>query len=291
MSCIAGALFLIVELTDKMFDLPRQFHDDGARPAKHEALAEAARIYLDRGWSFLPLAGKRPALPQWKKFQSRLPTIEEAAAWFGSPSSAITGIGVVTGKISGLVVVDCDAPEDVAYWQTHFPSSPLAVKTGGGGAHFYYQAPDEIDVGNRVKLHRRRIDVRGDGGYVAAPPSMHPSGNRYAWLSQSVDLHQPLSEFDPAWLLDATEPVASQQSLPSTSVRHVVSYIHHIEAIAGKGGHNATFRAACKLRDAGLSPEEAFTVLQHWNAVNAHPPWSEQELLHKVNSAFGGRTK
>jgi hypothetical protein len=281
----------MVELTDKMRLLPREI-DEAARPLAHEALAEAATAYLGRGWSFLPLAGKRPALPQWKELQSRLPTTEEVAAWFGSPSAAITGIGIVTGKISSLIVVDCDTPEDADYWQTEFPTSSLAVQTGGGGAHFYYLAPDEIDVWNRVKLHRRRIDVRGEGGYVAAPPSIHPNGRHYTWLDPSVDLHQPLTTFDPAWLLDKNEPVACiQQSLPSSPMRHVVAYIRRIEAISGEGGHNATFRAACKLRDAGLSADDAFVVLQEWNAVNAHPPWSEQELLHKVNSAFGGRTR
>ena len=292
MSCIAGAPFylLIVGLTDKMFLPLRKIHD-GSLPAMHRALSVAATAYLDRGWSFLPLVEKRPSLPQWKELQSRLPTTEEATAWFGSPSSAITGIGIVTGNLSGLVVVDCDTINDAAYWKTHFPSSPFAVKTGGGGAHFYYQAPDDIDVGNRVKVHLRRIDVRGEGGYVAAPPSLHPRGNRYAWLSEPADLHQPLPTFDPAWLLEAAEPIASQQSLPASTVRYVIAYINRIQAISGEGGHNATFRAACKLRDAGLSPEEAFAVLQAWNAVNAHPPWSEKELVHKVNSAFGGRTK
>ena len=274
-----------------MFRLPLQTNESASRQATHEALAAAATDYLDHGWSLLPLAGKRPALLQWKEFQSRLPTTDEVMAWFGKPNPAITGVGVITGQVSGLVVIDCETTADAAYWRTRFPSSPLVVKTGGGGEHLFYQTLSGANLGNRVKLFQRRIDVRGEGGYVAAPPSIHPSGNRYDWLSQPVDLQQPLPAFDPAWLLEHSERLASRAALPSSAVRHVVAYIRRIEAISGQGGHNATFRAVCKLRDAGLSPEEAFAVLADWNAVHAHPPWSEKELLHKVNSAFGGRTK
>lgn len=201
-------------------------------------------------------------------------------------------MGIVTGKLSGLVVVDCDTPEDAAYWQNRFPSSPLSVQTGGGGLHVYYLAPENLDVGNRVKIHRRRIDLRGEGGYVAAPPSRHPSGHRYAWRGDVIDLDQPLPTFDPAWLVDSRQPAPSLSSdLQASAVRHVVAYIRRIQATAGEGGHNATFRAACKLRDAGLSSDLALAILCEWNATNAHPPWSEKELIHKIQSAFSVLTR
>ena len=67
---------------------------------------------------------------------------------------------------------------------------------------------------------------------------------------------------------------------------NVVKYINEIKAIAGEGGHNATFRAACKLRDAGLSEAEALASLVEWNSTNCDPPWTTKELLHKVRSAY-----
>lgn len=191
-----------------MFDAPNTIDDERRFPAQ-ELLRQAASAYLRRGWSFIPLVGKHPALKRWKEFQRRLPTAEEASAWFADRTHGVTGAGIVTGKLSGLVVVDCDTIEDAAYWRDHFSSSPLAVQTGRGGLHVYYQAPENLNVGNRVKIHRRQIDLRGEGGYVAAPPSMHPSGTRYAWVDQNIDLHQHLPMFDPAWFIDRNELVAS----------------------------------------------------------------------------------
>jgi len=81
------------------------------------------------------------------------------------------------------------------------------------------------------------------------------------------------------------------QTESTVQVRKAVAYISRIEAVAGEGGHNATFRAACKLRDAGLSPEEAFSVLSDWNETNASPPWSAKELEHKIRSAFDSLTR
>jgi hypothetical protein len=59
--------------------------------------------------------------------------------------------------------------------------------------------------------------------------------------------------------------------------------------VAGEGGHNATYRAACKLRDAGLAEVEALAILSDWNETNASPPWSAVELEHKIRSAYGSR--
>jgi hypothetical protein len=72
-------------------------------------------------------------------------------------------------------------------------------------------------------------------------------------------------------------------------VRHAQKYILKITAVAGEGGHRHTFRAACKLRDAGLTPDEALTLLSQWNETNATPAWSEKELRHKIESAFAAK--
>jgi hypothetical protein len=62
--------------------------------------------YLDMGWSVIPLRGKRPVLGSWLEYQKRLATREEVREWFRLEPDA--NIGIVTGKVSGLVVVDFD---------------------------------------------------------------------------------------------------------------------------------------------------------------------------------------
>lgn len=247
-----------------------------------ESLLAAATDYLSRGWPVIPLNGKVPAIC-WKEFQSRLPSPTQVKDWFSNSSLTPTGLGVVTGSISGLVVVDCDARDDAYFWETEHGSSLLTVSTGGGGVHIYYACPRE-ELRNRAHLFGRRIDVRGEGGYVAVPPSIHPSGRRYEWLR--FDSSTALPQFDPAWLLAPHEERTIPQSLQAKAVRNAWAYIRHIRAVAGEGGHNATFRAACKLRDAGLSVDEALAMFSDWNETNAFPPWSAKELLHKIESAF-----
>jgi hypothetical protein len=162
-------------------------------------------------------------------------------------------------------------------------TSSLVVSTGGGGIHVYYSTPTE-EVRNRAHLFGRRIDVRGEGGYVAAPPSIHPSGTRYEW--SKFRSKAPLPLFDANWIQSAEKEMTLPQTQQTTNVRSAWGYIRRIRAVSGEGGHNATFRAACKLRDAGLSENEAFQVLSDWNETNALPPWSVRELLHKIHSVF-----
>lgn len=251
-------------------------------------LHEAAAEYLSWGWSVIPLSGKLPLLA-WKQFQTRCPTSSEVAAWFGGGTQPPTGLAIVTGKLSGLVVVDCDSAEDVSFWQEQYTSSPLIVSTGGGGVHIYYAWPDGVEVRNRTGLWGRKIDIRGEGGYATAPPSWHQSGQRYRW--QVREESGKLPTFDPAWLARESSDLRLPSRELTGPVRNAVAYIQRIHARAGEGGHNATFRAACKLRDAGLSEEEAFSVLCDWNETNASPPWSTADLVHKIRSAFDSLTR
>lgn len=252
-------------------------------------LADAAREYLQAGWSLIPLHGKQPALRSWKSYQTRRPTLSEVKAWFLDARRFPSGLGIVTGKLSQLVVVDCDREEDAAHWQKEYGSSPCLVSTGGGGLHLYYAMPNELEVRNRTGLFGRKIDIRGEGGYATAPPSWHPSGQQYHWQSYQASRHLPT--FNPDWLVDRFSNIKLPSDEFTGQVRNAVAYIQKIHARAGEGGHNATFRAACKLRDAGLSEDEALSVLCDWNETNATPPWSEVDLLHKIHSAFNSLTR
>src|SRR5687768_8151803 len=107
-------------------------------PPRTRPLFPFASEYHDRGFAVIPLHGKRPALLSWKEFQARKPSESELREWFLRPERELN-IGIVTGKVSDLVVVDADTPEDATWWLEHYPRSPLAVQTGGGGMHIYYR--------------------------------------------------------------------------------------------------------------------------------------------------------
>ena len=183
---------------------------------------------------------------------------------------------MITGKISDLVVIDCDTAEDATWWRENHVETPLVVTTGRGGKHFYYRYP-KCEVGNKTGILGRKIDVRGEGGLVVAPPSIHPVTNRpYHWERWDYYSLDEVPVFNPEWLgpTKSVIPSRSYSSEFSVEIRNALSYIGHITAESGNGGHNATFRAACKLRDSGLSADEALDALRTWNETNAEPPWT-----------------
>ena len=145
---------------------------------------QAALEYLGRGWSVIPVRekAKRPAVP-WKAYQSKLVSEKTLHEWF--QRSPDYNVAIVTGELSGLVVVDVDprhgGKESLRELEHEHGALPETVEsmTGGGGRHVYFSHPGG-DVPNRTNIEPG-IDLRGDGGCVVAPPSVHPSGKRYRW--------------------------------------------------------------------------------------------------------------
>lgn len=124
---------------------------------------------------------KKPALP-WKQFQDRAPTDEELALW---DSSNLNG-AIVTGAPSGIVVLDVDSCEAQELVDTlNLPPTPV-VRTAQG-LHYYFRRP-AFEVRNGVRLGGVKLDIRGDGGFVVAPGSLHPSGVLYEWVVSPTDV-------------------------------------------------------------------------------------------------------
>ncbi len=122
---------------------------------------QIALKYLKNNKSIFPVGKDKKPLIAWEEYQTRLATVEEVEKWWSTYPEA--NIGLVTGKISSVTVVDFDlGSED---YQT-FPET-LTVKTGSGGYHLYYQY---YPIRNKAGI-LPHIDIRGDGGYVVAYPS------------------------------------------------------------------------------------------------------------------------
>lgn len=157
-----------------------------------------ARAYLGLGFSLVPLAphAKEPhhfllprttaGKPVWGAFIRKAPDLLDVMDW--CRKSPDMGIGIVCGAVSGnLAVIDID---DVAYsrWvEANLPSTPFAttwvVRTGSGKLHVYVRAPKFDTHLLRAADGRKLADVRGEGQYVAAPPSLHPeTGGEYYTL-------------------------------------------------------------------------------------------------------------
>lgn len=156
----------------------------------------------NHGFSIFPVryGGKDPAIGGWKPFQDRYPTPDELDKWTRYPTS---NVGIVTGKISGIIAIDCDtqqAFDDVC--RRGVPDTPR-VRTGRGW-HLYFRWPG-VNVPNAAGI-LPGVDIRGDGGYVVGPGSTHATGTTYEWQPSPAEV--PFAD-PPGWLLDllkAPEP-------------------------------------------------------------------------------------
>lgn len=134
---------------------------------------DQALHYYQLGFSIFPVVtrDKKPLI-EWKEYQEKRADEETIRRWFTQYPDA--NIGIVTGAISGIVVIDVDKeeiPPEI--------SATSHVKTFRGH-HFYYKHPGhEVRNGAGVL---DKVDIRGDGGFVVAPPSTHESGVKYGWV-------------------------------------------------------------------------------------------------------------
>jgi hypothetical protein len=227
------------------------------------------------GLSVLPLNSLKKPSVKWKALQSRKMTINEIVN-----CSLLENVGIVTGEISGIAVIDCDTQGRADQFWRELPT-PVVVETPRGGVHYYYRHP-----GQHVKTCQADgFDIRGDGGYVAAPPTV-VRGRQYRFRSGSEAIRPELLPlFNLNWIPKPKTETGSTEM--DNRIRNVEAYIKEIHAISGQRGHDKTFKVVCKLKDSGMSELEAWAVLYRWNDTNADPSWSEKELLHKLKSVYG----
>ena len=169
--------------------------------------------------SIIPLKprDKVPAV-KWEAYQTRHATPDEISQWFAYSDR---NVGVVTGAVSGVVVVDVDDPARI---DTLGPLPHTPTVTIAKGLHLYFKHPGRHESNFKLPCG----DVRGDGGYVVAPPSIHPNGTPYEWI---VGLDVPFAEL-PASVLryEKHELKASNDNKPTTEYGR--SWFKDIEILA-----------------------------------------------------------
>jgi putative DNA primase/helicase len=219
-------------------------------------------------------------------------------------------IGVRTGPESGLLMVGPDGAkgkqdlgelEETNGW---LPVTPTAA-SGSGGSHLIFSYPTDGKVKNRKNHLGTKIDVRGEGGYFIAAPSVNGAGP-YEWIDSpdAVAVADP-----PAWLVEwcrKDEPKANQnpdsEPKPETNgkachkftwtvgpniIDRARKYVATMDAaISGQRGHDRLYAVATVLIH-GFALERTTAkaiILQDYNP-RCKPPWSEEEIDHKLDDA------
>jgi hypothetical protein len=233
----------------------------------------------------MPGDGKVPAL-KWTRYQTERPTEAEIRQWFSLQSN----IAVITGQISGVVVVDADSPEALQHLRTRLPWTPWQTRTARG-FHVWYRHPG-MPIRNTAKLQaengRLALDVRGDGGYVIAPGSVHRCGCRYEYAGDWSVPRDRLPIFWVGWLQRPTPPPSMTPPRPRPTGDVVERARAYLAAIPkpeiGDGSDVAVFRQACHLlRGFALAPHDAASLLWEW--AGGRPGWTREWIAQKVAHA------
>lgn len=245
----------------------------------------------DHGYQvvLVPLKGKHPKIA-WAKYQKERVTRETVEEWF---SQGEHNLAIITGAISGVVVVDGDSADACEFIELNCTATPLQVTTSKG-KHYYYRHPGGR-VPNSVRvLDDPPVDLRGDGGLVIGPGSVHPSGSLYRLegdLVAASDLpvyrREWFPQADQAPEKDFIRPVVRLKSIAQLdAMDQARRYMKGVPgAVQGSGGDVATYVQACRLvRGFDLSDEAAMELLLEWNE-RCSPPWSPQDLQAKIRHA------
>ena len=242
---------------------------------------EAALGYLERGWSVVPAAprAKRPIV-RWQPFQTTAPDKALVRTWFERWPDG--NLCVVTGAVSGLVVLDVDPGHGgdaslTGLEERHGPL-PKTVEsiTGGGGRHVYFAHPGR-EVRNRAAM-APGIDLRGDGGVIIVPPSIHPSGNAYRWRAGHGPGEIGLAPL-PVWLEEPRFGGDERAGHPLAYWRGLV------KAGVEEGRRNQTLASfAGHLLWHGVDPDVVLELMLAWNRVRCRPPLEEEEVIAVVRS-------
>jgi len=162
-------------------------------------LGTAALEYAERDWPVFPLVPRgKPPLTK-RGFQDATTDLDIVRAWWSATPDA--NIGLATGSTFDVLDVDGDSGVQSlrAFWTARDISYHHAgpVSLTGRGWHFFFAATGRSN-GARLLGEESKLDFRGTGGYVVAPPSVHPLGHQYRW-DPNRDIDSPLPEA-PDWL-------------------------------------------------------------------------------------------
>lgn len=247
-------------------------------------LLEAALHYAEMGLAVFPLQerGKEPITHNG--FENASTEERQIRLWWKRNPNA--NIGIATGSMSGgLVAIDMDIDKEkgkdgyrvFTNWcmQNYLvlPDSWLSI-TGRGGYHLLYRSlfPVPSKIG-----WLDDVDIRAEGAYIVAPPSVHPNGTKYEWeqapdeyelvTSEDIDVEYVFNSVVASNYKDKSKPLTIPEEIPEGQ------------------RDNFMFKLACKYQAMGMSDSAMLAALQEENKNRCKPPLTDKEIQKKVEQA------
>lgn len=269
-------------------------------------MLDCSLFYYDKGLAIIPAVyGDKKPIVEWKKYQKERPTREQVINWFKGGDK---NIAMIVGEVSGnIVVLDFEALE---YYNDFFKEglerSTWVVKSGGGGRHVYLICFEPIE--NRKITNKEGklvLEIRAKDQIVILPPSLHPSGARYEFLSDPKEVDIAVVEGLEEKLRDKCESLGWQGFPKRLSVEQIARK-PFVDVYKGKDPvciramlkgvpHGFRDEAAVRLAQyfltKGLSIEEAIERLVEWNERNSPPIGQLAEDPRDIERYFADKIK
>lgn len=252
-----------------------------------ENYLKAALWYREKNFSVIPIkpGDKRPLI-KWEEYQKRIATREEILQWWAKHPTA--NIGIVTGPVSNLAVVDIDTEEGRLAIQEYIPSDtpcPI-VHTPRDGSHLYFAYPEGLEVRNNAGVVQG-CDFRGTGGYVVAPPSRNGNGKAYHWMDDRNIKTTPKgvlpSKYITEVLLKAFKNSLYKEGVV-TQGQQVATMTTGDHRMFNKGTRdNDLFKVGMAMAD-GHAPVWMLQEVLEKLALAANPPFPIDEVQIKIQS-------
>jgi len=269
----------------------RQGAEHSAPTGVSSSVPEAALAYYERGFPVIPVGPDKKPIGPWKDLLSVRPTVAQVLHLFAR--SGCTGVGIPSGEVSGFDLLDFDGQVGLEAYAELRPRIPLqapVVRTGSGTFHVLFQHQPGQRVQRWLWHGRRAGELRGNGGFALAPPSLHPSGRRYSWEVELTDDFSPMPDELRELILPSAAPVAAVASFvpgPRTTSDRILEKA--IARKSGEGRNETGLWLACQLRDNGYGPVEARPVMLEYArrvATASDHPYTPSEALASLSSAF-----
>ena len=245
---------------------------------EYPSMYDAAIEYAKKGFAVFPLKYRDKVPLTRNGCKDATTDAAQIKAWWQKYPNA--NIGLATGAVSqNVFVIDLDIDEDrgidgyhsLEDWQREhgdFPETWTAI-TGRGGYHLYYRGNGKIK--NRAGIIDG-VDIRGNGGYVVAPPSIHKNGNRYEWEYSPDEFEIAKADNNVEYFLSHDD----QKQGTAFTMPNIVA--------AGQR-NQMLFRFACMMQAKGASDQSVFAATMAENESSCSPPLTEQEVRIIVSSA------
>ena len=236
-------------------------------------------LYLEPG-QFCDHPGKHPrGVKSWTQDSTTDPNM--IRAWWRRYPTA--NIGIDCGK-SGILMLDADKYKNDYQgdkFLTKLDEETVTVISGNLGSHLYYRMPEGKTWGNDTGTLPAGIDIRGHGGFVVAPPSLHASGRRYQFEHGYGPTEINIGNVSPALaaILDAAQSSKSTRytsgsarwdGTPTTEPIDLAAFnvsddiLSLIAAPPAKGNRSeADMRVVVALCYAGATDDDILAVFQH----------------------------